>query len=68
MKTWIDWASRIAGGMLFHGGYVATPAALAALPHGTGEARARQPPEPSSPACGSRAEAERGYSSGLASL
>lgn len=30
MKTWIDWMNRIAGGMLFQGGYVATPRMLVA--------------------------------------
>jgi hypothetical protein len=25
VKTWIDWMSRIAGGMLFQGGYVTSP-------------------------------------------
>lgn len=31
MKTWIDLMSRVAGEMLFQGGYVATPRTLAAL-------------------------------------
>jgi hypothetical protein len=25
VKTWIDWVSRIVGGMLFQGGYVTSP-------------------------------------------
>ena len=29
MKTWIDWMSRIADGMLFQGGYVTSPTMVA---------------------------------------
>ncbi|HET7204822.1 MAG TPA: hypothetical protein VFI92_15790 [Steroidobacteraceae bacterium] len=28
MKTWIDWVSRMAVGMLFQGGYVTSPTLL----------------------------------------